>query len=222
MKKLTALLCLVLALVSLSALAADAETTPTLWPAYDPETGLWGYITEDGAWGIAPQYKSALRFRNGYAIVDMGEDAEGLIDETGAYIFQPVYDLVTWGTIGFDSWVYNDVYQCSPTTRWAGMPRGIRERWATSTVQATPCCPSSTKTQGTSRARWPASALTHPPKAISTARAKLCTGGRRRKEAGKDSEKSAQCCRLTLTNRTKSCIINPKTTCRVPAAADMR
>ena len=40
MKKLTALLCLVLALVSLSALAADAETETALWPAYDPAEGL--------------------------------------------------------------------------------------------------------------------------------------------------------------------------------------
>ena len=110
MKKLIPLIWLVLALVSLSALSADAETTPALWPAYDPITGLWGYIDEQGAWGIEPQWETALRFRNGYAIVDRGEDAEGLIDETGAYIFQPLYDLVTWGTIGFDSWVYNDVY----------------------------------------------------------------------------------------------------------------
>lgn len=110
MKKLLALLTLVLALLSPSALKADEETAPTLWPAYDPVTGLWGYITENGTWGILPKYENALRFRNGYAIVDMGEDAEGLVDETGAYIFQPVYDLVTWGTIGFDSWVYNDVY----------------------------------------------------------------------------------------------------------------
>ena len=109
MKKLTALLCLVLALVSLSALAAEAETETTLWPAYDPVTGLWGYIDEQGAWGIEPQWKTALSFRNGYAIVDMGEDADGLIDETGAYIFQPVYDLIDWGTIGPDSWVCNDV-----------------------------------------------------------------------------------------------------------------
>ena len=41
MKKLTALICLIMALVSLSAPVADAETTPTLWPAYDPVTGLW-------------------------------------------------------------------------------------------------------------------------------------------------------------------------------------
>ncbi len=110
MKKLLALLSLLTALVSLSAYSAEAETAPSLWPAYDPETGLWGYIREDGTWGIAPQWETALAFRNGYAIVELGEDAEGLIDETGAYIFQPVYDLVTWGTLGPDSWVYNDVY----------------------------------------------------------------------------------------------------------------
>ena len=110
MKKLTALLCLVLALVSLSALAADADTETPLWPAYDPETGLWGYIREDGAWGIEPQWETALSFRNGYAIVDMGEDNYGIIDEVGAYIFEPVYDYVDRGTIGFDTWVDNDVY----------------------------------------------------------------------------------------------------------------
>lgn len=110
MKKLLALLSLLTALVSLSSLAAEAETAPSLWPAYDPVTGLWGYIREDGTWGIAPQWETALAFRNGYAIVDMGEDAEGLIDETGAYIFQPMYDLIDWGTISPDTWVYNDVY----------------------------------------------------------------------------------------------------------------
>ena len=110
MKKLTTLICLAMAFVSLSALAADADTETALWPAYDPVTGLWGYIRSDGTWGIEPQWETALDFRNGYAIVDMGEDAEGLIDETGAYIFQPVYDLIDWGTIGLDTWMCNDVY----------------------------------------------------------------------------------------------------------------
>ena len=99
MKKLIALLCLVLALVSLSALAAEAETTPTLWPAYDPETGLWGYITEDGAWGIKPQYTEAYHFHDGCAIVDMAEHAhadtptQGIIDETGAFLLAPAYHI---------------------------------------------------------------------------------------------------------------------------------
>ena len=109
MKKRIAILCLAMALVSLFALPADAETEPTLWPAYDPDTGLWGYIDAQGAWAIAPGYEDAYSFQNGYAIVEMGEDSEGLIDESGAYIFQPVYDFVDWGSIGFDSWVCNDV-----------------------------------------------------------------------------------------------------------------
>ena len=44
MKRLTMLICLVLALVSLSAHAADAETTPPLWPAYDPDTACGGIL----------------------------------------------------------------------------------------------------------------------------------------------------------------------------------
>ena len=45
MKKLTALLCLVLALVSLSALTADADPETTLWPAYGPAEGLQKQMT---------------------------------------------------------------------------------------------------------------------------------------------------------------------------------
>lgn len=119
MKKLTALLCLVLALVSLSALAAEAETETTLWPAYDPVTGLWGYITEDGAWGIEPQYRHAYDFINGYAAVGMNDHftASGIIDETGAYIFQPAY-FVERGEVGYDTWVYNDVYILEKDEKW--------------------------------------------------------------------------------------------------------
>lgn len=99
MKKLTALICLVLALLSPSALAADADTETTLWPAYDPETGLWGYITEDGAWGIEPQYTQAYHFHDGCAIVDMAGHAhadtptQGIIDENGEFLLEPEYDL---------------------------------------------------------------------------------------------------------------------------------
>lgn len=99
MKKRTALLTLVLALVSLSALALGEDTETTLWPAYDPITGLWGYITEDGAWGIEPQYTEAYHFHDGCAIVDMGEHAyartptQGVIDETGAFLLEPAYRI---------------------------------------------------------------------------------------------------------------------------------
>ena len=98
MKKLTALLCLVMALVSLCALTAKAETDTALWPAYDPATGLWGYITEDGAWGIEPQWERAYHFHGGCAIVDTmdvesweGECTQGIIDETGAFLLEPEY-----------------------------------------------------------------------------------------------------------------------------------
>ena len=100
MKKWTALVCLVLALLSLSARAAEAETHTTLWPAYDPNTGLWGYIDERGAWGIAPQWERAYHFHGGCAIVDTmdvpsweGESTQGIIDETGAYLLEPVYHI---------------------------------------------------------------------------------------------------------------------------------
>ena len=109
MKKLTVLICLVMALVSLSAPMAAADPETTLWPAYDPETGLWGYIDEQGAWGIAPQYTQAYHFHDGCAIVDMAEHAyadtptEGIIDETGAYLLAPEYhvdDAVCWDGAG--------------------------------------------------------------------------------------------------------------------------
>ncbi len=108
MKKLTTLICLVMALVSLFAYGACADGETTLWPACDPETGLWGYIREDGSWGIAPQYAQAQRFVNGYAIVKAA-GAEGIIDETGRYVIPPEYSI--WeGTIGFDGREGNGVF----------------------------------------------------------------------------------------------------------------
>ncbi len=102
MKKLLALFTVILGLVSPSALTADAETAPTLWPACDPATGLWGYITADGAWGIAPQYTGAGHFHDGCAIVSVGEPEDpalyyledaGIIDETGAFLLEPEYRI---------------------------------------------------------------------------------------------------------------------------------
>ena len=97
MKKLTMLLCLVLALVSLSALAADADTETALWPAYDPETGLWGYITEDGAWGIKPRYTRAEEFRGDCAIVQVGQESytSGIIDADASFVLSPMYGVVS-------------------------------------------------------------------------------------------------------------------------------
>ncbi len=100
MKKLICCLLLFAALCGLSAYSAEAETAPSLWPAYDPETGLWGYIREDGTWGIAPQWERAYHFHEGCAIVDTmdvpsweGKCTQGIIDETGTYLLEPVYHI---------------------------------------------------------------------------------------------------------------------------------
>ncbi|MBR3763435.1 MAG: WG repeat-containing protein [Clostridia bacterium] len=106
MKKLLALFSVVLALLALVTYAVAEETS--LWPAYDGESGRWGYIREDGVWGIAPQYAQAQRFVNGYAIVKV-DGAEGIIDETGRYVIPPEYAI--WeGTIGVDGREGNGVF----------------------------------------------------------------------------------------------------------------
>lgn len=100
MKKLICCLLLFAALCGLSAHAAKADADTPLWPAYDPETGLWGYITEDGAWGIEPQWERAYHFHGGCAIVDTMdvpswevECTQGIIDVTGAYLLEPAYHI---------------------------------------------------------------------------------------------------------------------------------
>lgn len=89
------LIWLLTVLVMLCGGAAAEE--PALWPAYDEATGLWGYIDETGEWGIAPQFGQAEHFHSGCAIVDMNSDPDegtytmGVIDETGAFLLDPVY-----------------------------------------------------------------------------------------------------------------------------------
>lgn len=103
MRKLLMILLILLA----TAVWAAAEET-TLWPAYDSGTGLWGYICEDGCWGIAPQYADEDGFVNGYAIV-RADGAEGIIDEAGVYVIPPEYSI--WeGTVGFDGREGNGVF----------------------------------------------------------------------------------------------------------------
>lgn len=95
MKKLLALLTLVLALLSASALAADADTETALWPACDPVTGLWGYITENGMWGILPQFVWAGEFKGDCATVQTKKGAytSGIIDADANFLLPPVYGL---------------------------------------------------------------------------------------------------------------------------------
>lgn len=95
MKKLLTVLLLLLSL----SLCASAEE-PTLWPAYDEATRLWGYIDDMGAWAITPQFYDAHHFHGDCAIVltEDGEDgnpppAEGIIDRTGAFVLEPEYHL---------------------------------------------------------------------------------------------------------------------------------
>ncbi len=93
---------LILFLLPLFALAE----APTLWPACDGETGLWGYIDEEGAWQIEPQFYYAADFNGGCAIVDMSPDEfawpgqQGFIDESGAFLLEPVYYVFDSGTGG--------------------------------------------------------------------------------------------------------------------------
>ncbi len=91
----------------LLALAASAHAE--LYPAFDGESGLWGYIDETGAWAIPPQYEGANHFHGGCAIVSMAEDKDaspgqqGIIDEKGAYLLAPsyiVHDCVDEGAGG--------------------------------------------------------------------------------------------------------------------------
>lgn len=95
MKKL-----LITLLLLLSAGLCAAAEEPTLWPARDEATGLWGYIDEMGAWAIQPQFGRAYHFHGGCAIVDTqdvpeweGECTKGIIDETGAYLLAPEYEV---------------------------------------------------------------------------------------------------------------------------------
>ncbi len=96
MKTLLALITLVLALLGVSALAVDADMETTLWPAYDPVTGLWGYIDAQGDWGIMPQYGYAGHFHGGCAVAgdaspETGTETQGIIDENGGYLLAPEY-----------------------------------------------------------------------------------------------------------------------------------
>lgn len=94
MKRVIVLCCFVLTLAGLCMPSAGGEGAEALWPAYDEETRLWGYINESGVWCIAPQYHDAGRFYGGCAVVSMEEEpapAEGIIDMTGMFLLPPEY-----------------------------------------------------------------------------------------------------------------------------------
>ncbi len=58
------------------------------------ENGIFGYIDEAGNIMIQPQFTGAEAFRNGRAIVQLGNGGKnfyGLIDQNGRFIFKPQY-----------------------------------------------------------------------------------------------------------------------------------
>ena len=64
--------------------------TRGLTPTEDPATGLYGYLNDLGLWVISPQYKSAQRFSDGMARVQVG-NRYGTINPLGQWVIQPVF-----------------------------------------------------------------------------------------------------------------------------------
>ena len=59
--------------------------------AQQTEDGLCGYVNSKGDWKIQPIYEYAEPFRNGLAIIELG-DKEGVINDNGEFIIPPTYD----------------------------------------------------------------------------------------------------------------------------------
>ncbi len=66
-----------------------------LMPAVSAENGLYGYLGPDGTWAIAPEYRWAGMFEDGYAHVS-AERAGGLIDRTGSWALAPEYGYISY------------------------------------------------------------------------------------------------------------------------------
>ena len=54
----------------------------------------YGYINKYGEIKIKPQFYLADPFHNGYAIVTNKEEKHGVIDKTGKFIIDPIYDAI--------------------------------------------------------------------------------------------------------------------------------
>ncbi len=59
--------------------------------AQQTEDGLTGYVNSKGNWVIQPIYEDAESFRDGMAIIELG-DKEGVIDANGEFLIPPTYD----------------------------------------------------------------------------------------------------------------------------------
>jgi hypothetical protein len=61
---------------------------------FESKNGKWGYISLDGKIAIEPNYDWALSFREGLALVNVGEKW-GFIDSTGKIIIEPQFDAAS-------------------------------------------------------------------------------------------------------------------------------
>ena len=64
------------------------------------ESGLWGYIREDGSWLAEPRFTDADNFQNGVARV-MVDELYGYIDANGEWLIEPAYDYTSGFQYGF-------------------------------------------------------------------------------------------------------------------------
>lgn len=55
---------------------------------------VYGYINNEGKIKIEPQFSFATPFHNGFALVKTKEDKMGVIDQTGKFIIDPIYDSI--------------------------------------------------------------------------------------------------------------------------------
>lgn len=55
---------------------------------------VYGYINNEGKIKIEPQFSFATPFHNGYALVKTKENKMGVIDQTGKFIINPIYDWI--------------------------------------------------------------------------------------------------------------------------------
>ena len=109
---------------------AFAGSSAPLFPAYDEETGKYGYIDANGQWAIQPQFEEAHLFRGHYAAVSTGDPWDytmGVIDETGTWVVEPQYFFDE----GYDGWTYGGlnegIYQVwdeDMHTGWFDVPSG--------------------------------------------------------------------------------------------------
>ena len=96
--------------------AACADKSAPLFPAYDEASGKWGYIDVNGQWAITPQFATADWFRGQYAVASTGDpwdDTAGVINTDGQWVVEPRYFFDE----GYDEFFYG------------GMDTGFAQVW---------------------------------------------------------------------------------------------